>query len=105
VRRFHQPGPQGLAGLLFGLKTLGAHKAAAITCPAVLEADRMNLAIAIERMIAANRFMHRHFTGTDIDAINIIGNDTDHLRITVGENGVPFLERRAPGPLHIGMVS
>jgi hypothetical protein len=104
VRRLHQAGPKCLASLLFSLKTFGADKAAAIASPSVLETDAVNLAIAIERVVTANRFVDWNFACAHINAVNIVGDGTDDFYVAVLENGIPFFKRRPPRTLHIGMI-
>jgi hypothetical protein len=65
----------------------------------------MDLTVTIERMIAAYRFMNWNFAGTDINAVYVIGDGTDYLRVTIGEDRVPFVKRWSPGALHIWVIS
>ena len=60
---------QRLTGFLLGLEALGPHEPAAIACTAVLEADRMDEAIAVKGVIAPDRLVHRNFAGAQIDLV------------------------------------
>src|SRR5690606_10858154 len=83
---------------------LRPHETAAIARTAVLERDGMDETVAIERVIAADRFVDLVLAGADIDPVDVGRYIADHFGIAIGEYRVPLVVGRSPRALHIGMV-
>ncbi|MNL03576.1 hypothetical protein D3C87_1241170 [compost metagenome] len=99
-RMLGQTGPQGAPRRLFGDEALGADKAVAIGGLAVREADSVDHAVAVERVIAAERLLDRVFGVAHIDAVDVGRNLADHDHVL----GRMFGMLRRPGAGHIGVV-
>jgi hypothetical protein len=96
-----QTAPQALAGFLLGLEAARADEAVAVAGLAVPELDLVDHAVAVERMVAAQRLVHRVFGVAQIDAVQV-GRDRafQHLQV----DRVDLLVQRRPGAGHVGMV-
>jgi hypothetical protein len=89
-----------MAGGLLGLQAHGADEAIAVLGPPAVKADHVHHAVAVERVIAADRVVHRVFGIAQIDAIEVVGQIADHVEV----GGVVLGMVRPPGPGAVGMV-
>src|SRR3989344_5386304 len=102
ARAVHQPAPQGLAGFLFGLEAARADEAVAIVGAAVLEADHVHHAVAVERMMAAQRLLHGILGVADIDTVDVARDGAlDHVQV----RGVHLLMQRRTRAVEVRMVA
>ena len=98
----HQPTPQRTARDLFGFEAARANEAVAVGRNAVLEADLMKHAIAVERMMAAERLVDLIFSVSQIDAVDVVGNAAlEDFKV----EGVDLLDLRRPCARQIGVVA
>jgi hypothetical protein len=96
--RLDDPGPQRRAGRDLGGQAGGAHHAVAVAGPPAAEAERVQHAVAVERVVAADRVVERVLGVAQVDAVEL-GRDRalDHLEVV----GVPL---GALGPPRAGAV-
>ncbi len=98
----HQPGPQAAVGLDLRREPLGLHEAVAVVRTAVLEADHVQHAVAIEGVVTADGLVNRVLRVAQVDAVDV-GRDAacDHPQV----GGVDFFQQWRPGTLQVGVVA
>ena len=98
----HQPAPKRLPRLLFGDEAARAHKAVPIVGLAVSEADLVQHAVGVERMVLSERLVDLVLGVAKVDAVDIAGDGAfNDLKV----KGVDFLIERCPGPVEVRVVA
>ena len=92
--------PQGSSGFLFSEEALRAYKAVAVARLAVLEGNRVNHAVAVERVVNTDRVVQRIFGIANVYAAQVFRDFANNFHLVRGD----FPRRGRPRAVEIGML-